>query len=134
MPGQDQVASEATAVGPSTSQRITRGLTLKRVEWHLWNWERWQNRPEADGDYPSKASSGLGRSSTRDFDEMADAAEVRCAEAVDVVIEELPPALRAAVRHMHGIAVFRCGRLEMVEAYTEAKLRIGRGLALRGIV
>lgn len=103
-----------------------------RVFWHLWNWANWQRCGGDDGDYESRASSGIGRSSSRDFDAMVAEADSRCAMAVEAILDNLTSAQRCAVHVKHLDAVYRLRDLEA--SYDSACLSIGRGLDRRGIV
>lgn len=50
--------------------------------------------------YPTK-SLGMHSQASRDFDEMVDVADARCAAAVDAIIDGLTPRYRAALYHCH---------------------------------
>lgn len=110
-------------------------MSKERVEWHLWNWERWMFRRGGifrSMWYPGKASGGMGRSHCSDFDEMVEAIDRRCAKAVDAAIYDLPQPQRLAIHHKHLGSVYRV-RCDLDTTYAEACVGVGRELAKRGI-
>jgi hypothetical protein len=109
-------------------------MTDDRIDWHLWNWERWMRRDRGRGaGYPRQASGGIGRSHRSDFDTMVETADSRCARAVDAIVGGLTPACRGALYNKHGLAVFR-GIRDEPGHYDEARRVIGRKLTRKGIV
>ena len=110
-----------------------------RITWHLENWAYWQSdRTVSMGrDYSDRASGPLGHSLRSDFDSMCDAADKRCADAVDAILsDECTPLERQVVTHLHVAAVFRFPRLghAATDAYASARLKVGKGLDRRGIM
>jgi hypothetical protein len=107
-------------------------MTPDRLTWHLDNWAAWMSGKVDVGDYPSRSSSGLGHSSSRDFDALCAEADTRCAQAVDAVLNGMPPLLRLAVynRHLGTIWELRCNGEAI---YAQAVIVIERGLDRRGI-
>jgi hypothetical protein len=124
------LAAAVMLAWPTTSDA---GMTGERLDWMLWNWGRWMHRPTGRLGFSPHASGGMGRSGSDDFDEMVDRADVRCAQAVDALVESLPQAQHAAVYHKHLAAVFRT-RGDLDKLYAEACETIRRGLVRRGIV
>ena len=108
------------------------GMTDDRVDWHLWNWSQWMRRNSHRLGYPRLASGGMGRSAHSDFDEMVQAADARCARAVDAIIEALPAAQRIAVHHKLLASVYRV-RADLATSYADACDRIRRELMRKGI-
>lgn len=110
-----------------------------RITWHLENWAYWQSdRTVSMGrNYADRASGGIGKSNRSDFDSMVDAADRRCADAVDAILQdECTPLERQVVTHLHLAAVFRFPRIghSATEAYASARIKVGRGLDRRGIM
>lgn len=101
-----------------------------RIDWHLWNWERWMQDGRIVRGYPSRASVG-GSTASRDFDAMVADADNRCAMACDAIIESLPLREHAAVYSAHLTAV---RRVDLTGAYDTAKAKIGRSLDRRGVI
>ncbi|HEY1283005.1 MAG TPA: hypothetical protein VGE96_00870 [Steroidobacteraceae bacterium] len=124
-----------------TPQRVVRkgdgGMSEERLTWHLENWAAWQRRADAicEG-APPRAGSGLGRSHRRTFDEMVESADTRCAEAVEAILDDLPPLERFAIHHAHLAAVYRfhhhSARHE--DLYASGRAKVKRGLSARGIL
>lgn len=125
------LAAAVMLAWPTTSDDA--GMTGERLDWMLWNWERWMHRSSHRLGYKPTASGGMGRSGSDDFDEMVDRADSRCAQAVDALVEGLTPAQHAAVYHKHLAAAFRV-RGDLDALYRDACEAIRRGLVRRGIV
>jgi hypothetical protein len=103
-----------------------------RIEWHLGNWASWMRgagRPNLW--YPSRASGGMGKSGSSDFDSMVASADSHCAAAVDAIVDGLTPRERCAVHNRHLATVFIVRDEE--GAYLAALVVIERGLAAKGI-
>jgi hypothetical protein len=109
-------------------------MSDSRLEWHMWNWEQWQfqQRGHYGRGYPSRGLSGMGASGSSDLDAMIATADRRCAEAVEVVLNDLAPALRCAVHAVHLAAVFRF-RDDVESLYDRATEAVRRWLMARGI-
>jgi len=124
----------AAAIEP---QRLGRGMPEDRLTWHLDNWSEWQRDRHADfgRGAPHRASGGIQSGSSRDFDSMVAEVDLKCAKAVDVVIDDLSPVERAAVFHIHMGAVYRFPRVGLGAevAYARAREGIRAGLLRRGI-
>lgn len=103
-----------------------------RTEWHLSNWATWMHKGSVGKGYPSRASGGMGRSGSTDFDAMCANADTTSALAVDTLIEDLPQAERLTVHNEWLAAVYRV-RGDPAELYASAKERIAKGLAAKGI-
>ena len=89
------------------AERRARGLAPDRVEWYLWNWERWMERSRSPGKLPNRASGGIEvfRSGLDPDDEYAyDEMCRRCGAAVQAVLDGLQPRLRLAVYVRHSIS------------------------------
>jgi len=127
------VSAFETAALQSVPATVRR-LSPHRVEWHLWNWEQWQLSRSSAGDYESRASGGIGGTSSRLFDAMCAEADTRSAMAVEAILSGLPEIERMAVHHVRLGAVFS-DRTEQPEfPYARACVAIARGLYARGIV
>lgn len=108
-------------------------MTDDRIGWHLENWAEWMDRGTAGGaGYSSRASGGMGRSHSRDFDSMVAESDNRCAIAVDAVLDSMNPAERGSIHHFHIAAVY--GFRDPVKlVYDRARAKLGRELDARGI-
>ena len=106
-------------------------LTHERVEWHLWNWERWINSSRLPGLMPSRAN-GFAVCAP-DVDETLDNLNRGLGDTCDRAIRELPPPMRMAIHAHHHIAVWR-GEGDRHALYVHACARLGRSLYLRGMV
>ena len=106
-----------------------------RLTWHCENWRTWQEDRKSDfgRGYPSRASSRMGQSGSRDFDSMVAAADGHCARAVDAIVDGLPPVERCAVYHVHLAARFPYPATCAMDVYELARAEIRRGLMKRGI-
>ena len=115
-------------------ERPAFGMTDERVEWHLWNWERWQFRggkPRLK--LPARASGGIGRSHRLDFDEMVERVDARCARAVNAIVwHDLSEPQKTAVLYEHGVILMH-GLKDLLASYDAACERIRRELMRRGI-
>lgn len=108
--------------------------TPERVEWHLQNWREWMQSGSEVESLPAKAHGGMGRTfGSRDFDDMVEDEDVRCARVVDAIIGDLPPVQQAALAHLYLAAVFRFWRTDPHREAEAAKRSIGRELAGRGV-
>ncbi len=109
--------------------------TPDRIEFHLANWARWQRSGTAvDGH--ARESTGLSSGGTsKGFDEMVEAEDRRCAQVVDVILDNLPPVERMAIYMERKIMgrVFEFKRMTYHQALTAGKLALGRELARRGV-
>jgi hypothetical protein len=109
-------------------------LDNDRIDWHLWNWTRWQHTGALVVGYASRASGGFRSGSLHEFDAMVVEADNECAIAVDVILAGLSPAQRCAVHHVHLDAVYRfVDAVLLATAYSAARFAIGRGLDVRGV-
>lgn len=106
-----------------------------RITWHLDNWAEWMRDQRTDYGYgfPNDDSSGAVSGSSRDFDSMVAEVDMRCAQAVDSIIDDLPPLESRAILHRHIGTVFRCDRSDMEEAYERARVGVREGLRKKGI-
>lgn len=110
-------------------------MNTDRIEWHLWNWARWQYRGALVNGYASRASGGFRSGALREFDALVIEADNACALAVDAILNGCDMAERCAVHHLHLGAVYRFADLfPLLDAYQRARLAIGRGLDARGVV
>jgi hypothetical protein len=109
------------------------GNTDARLEWHLLNWKRWMRGDVVTDGYPSSSSGFIAGGYSQSFDDMADASDSFCAEAVNSIINGLPPMQQMAVRNAYHIAVFRFPRGNGEDLLNEAKATIRRQLPERGV-
>lgn len=112
------------------------GMPEARLEWHMDNYRRYMRSEDYGRDYPARSSGFVAGGNSRSFDEMADASDIRCAQAVDALVGGLAPAERAAVNHTYlkaiFPAVFRFPRGNLAELLHSGRLKIARGLIARG--
>lgn len=107
-------------------------MTEDRLSWHLDNWAQWMGKRASTNGYPSR-SMVIGKSNSSDFDTMVANADIRCAVAVDTIVDDLSARERAAVYHRHLAAVWRI-RGDMEECYEDARMTLRIGLNKRGIL
>ena len=107
------------------------------MEWHLSNWAAWQRGAGNNLGYPSRASGGMGKSGSSDFDALCASADTHCAHAVDTLIDDLPRLERYAVYNTWLATVFIYRGSDDVQTvadlYVDAKERIAKGLEAKGI-
>lgn len=108
-----------------------------RMEFHLANWAAWQRGSGMNLWYPSRASGGIGKTGSSDFDAMCATADAHCAHAVDTLIDDLPPRERMTIYNTWLATVFiyrGCDDVMTVaDLYIRGKERIAKGLEQRGI-
>lgn len=110
------------------------GLSPDRVEWHLWNWERWMEHSRSPGKISKRASGGIVgyTGCDGDYTEEYEECDRQAAAAVQALLDGMVPWLRLSVYVRHGItAVYRIhGDVEV--AYCQACATISVGMARRG--
>lgn len=105
-----------------------------RITWHLDNWAEWMRPQRSDyGDCYDSNTSCFSTGNSRTFEAMVAEADMRCAMAVQAIIESLPPIESCAVHNRHMEAVFRFHRATMDGAYARARISVREGLKRRGI-
>lgn len=104
-----------------------------RCDWHLDNWAAWMSERGTRLGFPSRASGRMGKSSSTDFDTMVRSADVRCAVAVDALVDGLPPIQRASVYAMK-LAERWPYAVPLEDVFTAALQVIARALTRRGIM
>ena len=115
------------------------GMSEGRLEFHFDNWRRWMRHDAATDGYPGKAAGCVGGGYSQSFDDMVDAADIRCAMIVDALVNSLTPLERAAIYHRYLYAVFRHGRDEAERqtflrlATARARLKVAEWLVIRGV-
>lgn len=112
------------------------GLSPKRVDWHLWNWERWHQHWTRPGKLPRRASGraeGFTHTgNVNDEEAMYEENDRGSAVAVQAIVGELSERHRISVYVEHGImsAVYRLRDADA--AYGEACDILSVQLAKRG--
>lgn len=109
------------------------GMSEARLEWHFDNWRRYMRRDSVTDGYPGKGAGCVGGGYSQTFDDMVDAADVRCARVLDALVGSLKQVERAAVYHEYLYAVFRHGRDALPQALASARLKIAGWLVIRGV-
>ena len=105
----------------------------ERLVWHLGNWVAWHRKGNSVGvGYPSRASGGIGKSGSTDFEAMCENSDNSMAMAVDALIDDLPQLERMAVYNEWMGTVFKLHG-DAAELYLGAVDKIGRGLRARGV-
>jgi hypothetical protein len=107
-----------------------------RVEWHALNWARYMRTGTASGlGMPRSASGGIGVSHSADFDQLADAADVVAAKAVDAIIShDLKPLEAKAMKCEYLGEKWLRDDMDMGLVLVIAKEGLMRGLNRKGIV
>ena len=103
----------------------------ERLAFHLDNWAGYQHGGERLG-APGN-SSGIVGCGNNDFESMVQAADRRCAEAVDALITGLALAQQNALFHRYLHAVLRFNRNDYPENLDLAREAVRVGLHMRGI-
>ena len=117
-----------------TADAVTwRALSADRVDWHLWNWERWQQHSVLPGRYPNHASGGLRGYSSLDIDSEYHELDRSAGASVQAILDGMVPRLRLAVYVRHHITRVYILRGSVDEAYDEARGILAAGLAQRGV-
>jgi hypothetical protein len=108
-------------------------VTDDRIEWHLENWANWMHaKPRMGFD---KKSTVLASSSSRDFDEMCEEADLYAARATNAAIENLTPAEQAAIERKWDICgVWNFKRQNFLEVYWSGLKKLGPMLDAQGLV
>ncbi len=102
-------------------------MTNERLAWHLANWADYMKQPSHKLGYPSKSmcmSSG-GASGEDEFDIMCTDADIKCAQAIDSIIDSLSMPQRTAINHV-WLSVkhhYPTQDLDLVEAH-ESMIRL----------
>lgn len=109
------------------------GMPVARLEWHFDNWRRWMRKDDVTDGAPGKACGCVGGGYSQTFDDMVDAADVRCAGIMDALVNSLTPAERAAIYHEYLYAVFRLTRGNFAQTLETARLRLAVWLVARGV-
>lgn len=107
------------------------GMPVWRLEWHFDNWRRWMRKDDVTDGAPGKACGCVGGGYSQSFDEMVDAADVRCARIMDALVNSLTTVERAAIYHEYLYAVFRMRDLR--GTLVIARLKLARWLVVRGV-
>lgn len=102
-----------------------------RLRWHLANWQAWMHHHNLRLGYPTKAV-GMHSQASRDFDEMVETADARCAAAVDAIIDGLNARSRAAIYRAHLGSSWRY-LFDFAAAYAIACNEVRTGLLAKGI-
>jgi hypothetical protein len=112
-----------------------RGMTEERLTWHFENWAEWQRDQRTDFGWGFENADGSGAisGSSREFDAMVDEADMRCAQALDAILDGLPPIQSCAVYHRYIAAVFSFHRALLDQALILAREAVRLGLMRRGI-
>jgi hypothetical protein len=97
-------------------------------------WTRWMrsSQPYRELWYPDTACGCVGGGYSLTFEDMVEAADLRCAEAVNGAIESLNPIEQCAVYNVHLYAVYRF-REPCEVVYGRARDALLVGLPGRGI-
>lgn len=109
------------------------GMSEARLEWHFDNWRRWMRKDSVTDGAPHKAAGCLGGGYSQSFDDMVDAADVRCARVLDALVNSLTPIERAAIYHEYLYAVFRSGHDALQQALASGRLKVAGWLVIRGV-
>ena len=108
-------------------------MSLERVQWHLDNWAEWMQGERVGSSYRRRAAGGLRGYGGADFDQLVDAADARCAEAVNTCIDDLQMLQHVAVHHVMLASVFRFRGVDAADLFLLAKLSLCRTIPAKGI-
>jgi len=119
-------------VGNKNDSPTIAGMPEARLEWHLDNWRRYMRSDVAVDGFPGRSAGCLVGGLSATFDELVDAADKRCAQAVDALMLGLAPAERAAISHIYLYAVFRFQRDNLDDLLLSGRFKVAKGLVSRG--
>lgn len=109
------------------------GMSENRLEWHFDNWRRWMRKDDVTDGAPGKAAGCVGGGYSQSFDDMVDAADVRCARILDALVNSLSPIERSAVYHEYLYAVWRAREDVLEQSLFRARVRVAEWLVCRGV-
>lgn len=109
------------------------GMSEYRLEFHFDNWRRWMRKDDVTDGAPGKAAGCVGGGYSQSFDDMVDAADVRCACIMDALVSSLSPMERAAVYHAYLYAVWRARQAVLEQSLLRARIKIAEWLVIRGV-
>jgi len=105
----------------------------ERLLWHLRNWVAWHRKGNSVGVwYSSRASGGIGKSGSTDFEAMCANSDNTLAMAVDALVDDLPQRERLAIYNEWLATVFRFEG-DAAALYESGVERLAKGLRARGI-
>lgn len=107
-------------------------MTDERLEWHLENWAEYCKHGRHVRGWASR-SIGLRTLAGPDFDEQVEAADKRCAEAVDAIVWELPREQRESMNARYLKAIWTLKPLDRPPVMEAARKTIKAGLVKRAI-
>lgn len=112
---------------------MSASLSPERVDWHLWNWERWMHCASLPGRLSKQASGGVRGYTNYDGDYTEEYAEAdrSAAAAVQAILDGLPPAQRTAVYVRYRIVTHH-GIVNVDAYFTEACSVIAAQMPRRG--
>lgn len=108
------------------------GMPEARLEFHLDNWRRYMRSGVGVDGLPGRSVVCQGGGISATFDELVDAADMRCAQAVDALMLGLADAERAAINHVYLYAVFRFPRNNLDDLLLSGRFKVAKGLVSRG--
>jgi len=108
------------------------GMPEARLEWHLDNWRDWMRAGVVTDGFPEHSAVCQGGGTSATFEELVEAVDTRCAEAVDALISGLTPSELAAISHIYLHAVFRFPRNNLDDLLLSGRFKIAGGLVMRG--
>lgn len=112
--------------------KIIGGMPEFRLEFHLDNWRRYMRSGVVVDGMPGRSAVCQGGGISATFDELVDATDMRCAQAVDALMLGLSHTERAAINHVYLYAVFRFPRGNLSELLESGRLKVAKGLVSRG--
>jgi len=104
-----------------------------RLEAHLDNWTRWMKSDVLTDGYRNRSTGFIAGGYSAEFEDLMDAADIRCAMAVDALIRSLEAPQQAAIHHAYLRAVFRFPRASLENLLERAKAALRLGMDARGI-
>ena len=109
-----------------------------RIEYWLRIWAQWQRRSDMRLGYPARSlalvSGGASRRTDEWIEDESERIESRNAQAMDALINDLPPAQRAAIHCSWLGATFRFPRQNFNVLLQQAYVRLLAGMDRRDIV
>jgi hypothetical protein len=108
-------------------------MSTERADWHVDNWAQWMHGRGTGLGYPSRASGRMGKSGSTDFDQMVASADVRCAVAVDALIDGMTWTQRKAIYSVK-LGNQWTSPLPLDDVYQQALSDLAAALTRRGIM
>ncbi len=103
------------------------------LDWHFDNWARWMRRGKDSKGYPGRACGCTSWGDAWDDDAVFDRMDAAKAACVNTLVNDLPPAQRAAICHRYLDAVYHFPRRNYDQALASGRTAVAKGLQSRAM-